>query len=454
MNNIIRDSNCRLLVTKLGLSSEITSSFGTLNSLPDLAIARLNLSNQHFLDLELTSDNDKHANIAHSLIPKDAVELLNAYDYESWDLTKMTSSSNDFTFRTQIWQALNKYPLGDENWSNDIEASNPLAAWIATPNQHRESRWVRIANKIQGSWADLMQCENTSPKLLISSINMASEQWKLNAIKQISQHLLTDNQLLIEMRKETLNTPQSSAISTAILLICDKLPNEFSTYVRSAVDEWLDSPLFANEVLESLCRENSEADFDRFIVYDKVALASKIHPKNSILYNWGKYAMCLKNSELISNELMRNFISLLPFHWWYGNSSDWLVSQLSSSAGRRWLAEQTIPWPGLIFRLDGELWGPPGFRKKFVRQIPVSNDLLFIPIMQECVAKDYLMDVYDLASKIEDSNFRITARTHPKLGFLLRELNEWPDFSVEIIAEGDATIGALIFGISYHKNLN
>ena len=64
------------------------------------------------------------------------------------------------------------------------------------------------------------------------------------------------------------------------------------------------------------------------------------------------------------------------------------------------------------------------------------------------------MDVYDLASKIEDSNFRITARTHPKLGFLLRELNEWPDFSVEIIAEGDATIGALIFGISYHKNLN
>tara|TARA_A100001388_G_C28422306_1_gene335690 strand:- start:86 stop:580 length:495 start_codon:yes stop_codon:yes gene_type:complete len=164
--------------------------------------------------------------------------------------------------------------------------------------------------------------------------------------------------------------------------------------------------------------------------------------------------MCLKNSELISNELMRDFISLLPFHWWYGNSSDWLVSQLSSSAGRRWLAEQRIPWPGLIFRLDGEIWGPPGFRKKFVRRIPASNDLLFIPIMQDCVAKDYLMDTYDLASKIEDSNFRITARTHPKIGFLLRELNEWPDFSVKIISEGDATIGALIFGISYYKNLN
>ena len=454
LNNIIRDSNCRLLVTKLGLPSEITSSFATLNSLPDLAIARLNLSNQHSLDLELTSDYDKQANIAHSLIPRDAVELLNAYDNGSWDLTKMTSSSNDFEFRTQIWQALNKYPLGDETWSNDIETSNPLAAWIATPNLHRESRWIRIANKLQDSWADLMQCENTSPKLLASSINMASEQWKLNAIKQISQHFLTDNQLLIEMRKGTLNSSQSSAISTAILLICDKLPNEFSSYVRNAVDEWLDSPLFANEILESLFRENSEGDFDRFIVYDKVTLASKIHPKNSILYNWGRYVMCLKNSDLISNELMRNFISLLPFHWWYGNSSDWLVSQLSSSAGRRWLAEQRIPWPGLIFRLDGEIWGPPGFRKKFVRRIPASNDLLFIPIMQDCVAKDYLMDVYDLASKVEDSNFRITARTHPKLGFLLRELNEWPNFSVKIIDEGDATIGALIFGISYHKNLN
>ena len=52
-------------------------------------------------------------------------------------------------------------------------------------------------------------------------------------------------------------------------------------------------------------------------------------------------------------------MSLLPYQWWCGNSANWLVSQLSSSSGRRWLSNQEIPWPALIFRVDGELWGRP-----------------------------------------------------------------------------------------------
>jgi hypothetical protein len=34
----------------------------------------------------------------------------------------------------------------------------------------------------------------------------------------------------------------------------------------------------------------------------------------------------------------------------------------------------------------------------------------------------------------------------------LRDIKNWPDFSVDVISEGDSTIGALIYGISYHKN--
>jgi hypothetical protein len=145
-------------------------------------------------------------------------------------------------------------------------------------------------------------------------------------------------------------------------------------------------------------------------------------------------------------------MTLLPFQWWCGNSANWLVSQLSSSSGRRWLANQEIPWPALIFRLDGELWGPPGLRQRFIRKIPDSGDLLYIPIMQESVAKDSLMDVFDLVSKSEDANYRVTPRTHPELVYLLRDIKNWPDFSVDVINEGDSTIGALIYGISYHKN--
>ena len=96
--------------------------------------------------------------------------------------------------------------------------------------------------------------------------------------------------------------------------------------------------------------------------------------------------------------------------------------------------------------------GPPGLRQRFVRKIPDSSDLLYIPIMQESLAKDSLMDVFELVSKSEDPNYRVTPRTHPKLVYLLRDINHWPDFSIDVINEGDLTIGALIYGISYHKN--
>ena len=452
LNHLIRDNNCRLLVTRRGESVKLDSSLGRLVSLPKLAMARLTLSDQHFLDLELTHKSKNIVEVAHSVYPNDAKELLRSYQNELWDLTLMSGTSDDFRFRDQIWQGLHKYPSGDEEWANKIETTNPLAAWIATPPENRPSRWVRISGKIDGNWSDLMAVDRISLNLLLSSINTASDEWRLMAIRAISNHFLLDNQTVVETIKSKNQSMNSVVIATAILLICDKLPIEFSEIIENAIDEWLDSPFFASEILEALFRNDGNDNFDRFNVHSKVILASKIHPTNSMLYNWGKYVSVIQNIESISNEMMRVFMTLLPYQWWCGNSANWLVSQLSSSSGRRWLANQEIPWPALIFRLDGELWGPPGSRQRFTRKIPNSGDLLYIPIMQDSVAKSSLMDVFDLVSKSEDANYRVTPRTHPKLVYLLRDIKNWPNFSVDVINEGESTIGALIYGISYHKN--
>jgi DNA-binding MarR family transcriptional regulator len=452
LNYLTRDDNCRLLVTRMGEAVQIDSSLGRLISLPKLAMARLILANQHSLDIELSHKSKNTIEVAHSVYPSDAKELLQSYQNEVWDLTVMSGKSEDFQFRDQLWQALHKYPSGNEEWANEIETSNPLAAWIATPPMHRPSRWVRISQKLDGHWSDLMEVDKISLNLLVSSINFASDEWRLKAIREISHHFLSDNQMIVETIKSENHSTNSIAIATAILLICDKLPIEFSEIIADAIDEWLDSPLFAAEVLEALFRGDGDGNFDRFNAHSRVILASKIHPNNSILYNWGKYVSVLQNPEPISNELMRNFMSLLPYQWWSGNSANWLISQLSSSSGRRWISNQSIPWPALIFRLDGELWGPPSLRQRFVRKIPDSSDLLYIPIMQDSLAKNSLMDVFELVSKSEDSNYRVTARTHPKLVYLLLDIKNWPNFSIDVIKEGDPTIGALIYGISYHKN--
>ena len=452
LNYLVRDSNCRLLVTRIGQAFQLNSSLGRLVSLPKLAMARLILANQQSIDIELSHQSNSTVEVAHSVIPRDGRELLQSYQNHTWNLSLMSGKCEDFQHRDQLWQALHKYPTGDEKWANQIETSNALAAWIATPPENRSSRWIRISEKLEGKWSDLMAVDEISLDLLVTSIAYASDEWRLKAIRTISNHFLSDNQMVVETMNSVMNSTNSITIATAILLICDKLPMEFSEIIDNAIDEWLDSPLFTAEVLEALFRREGEDTFDRFNAYSRVLLASKIHPKNSILYNWGRYVSALQNLEVISNELMRRFMNLLPYQWWCGNSSTWLISQLSSSSGRRWLSNQTIPWPGLIFRLNGELWGPPGLRARFQRKIPDSTDLLYITMMQDSVAKNSLMDVFELVSKSEDNNYRVTPRTHPKLVYLLQDIKYWPDFSTDVIEEGDSTIGALIYGISYHKN--
>jgi hypothetical protein len=63
------------------------------------------------------------------------------------------------------------------------------------------------------------------------------------------------------------------------------------------------------------------------------------------------------------------------------------------------------------------------------------------------------MDLYDMISGLEESIDVVPGRTHPMVGFLLREFQEWPDFSPSIFAQGDKDIASLLFGISFYKNL-
>jgi len=39
------------------------------------------------------------------------------------------------------------------------------------------------------------------------------------------------------------------------------------------------------------------------------------------------------------------------------------------------------------------------------------------------------------------------------IGYLVRSLQEWPDFDSDIIDQGEKMTGCLLFGISYHKNI-
>ena len=48
------------------------------------------------------------------------------------------------------------YPQGDSDFANAVEREAPLAAWIASPQSERASRWKRIEDVVPQDWVDLI----------------------------------------------------------------------------------------------------------------------------------------------------------------------------------------------------------------------------------------------------------------------------------------------------------
>ena len=58
-----------------------------------------------------------------------------------------------------VRSALSQFPEGDEVWANQMEASYPLAAWIASPAKNRWQRWQRVSSRLDSEWLALLDID-------------------------------------------------------------------------------------------------------------------------------------------------------------------------------------------------------------------------------------------------------------------------------------------------------
>ncbi len=58
-----------------------------------------------------------------------------------------------------IGSAIAQFPEGNEDWSNMMEASYPIAAWIASPPKTRWHRWQRLRSRLDSEWIALLDLE-------------------------------------------------------------------------------------------------------------------------------------------------------------------------------------------------------------------------------------------------------------------------------------------------------
>ena len=445
---------CRLLISRSTDVSNFINSQLILKSLSEIGQVELFISREQSIKLELSNFPDNKTSIyVEEVVPKNASELVAASLSDDWDLSLMTDTRADYNTRTEIWNALKFYPKGDETWANKIETENPVAAWIASPPQFRYSRWIRIARFLPEGWTDLLDVTELSTEDILYAIPNAGINWQDGAIVEIRNRYLSNNELILQNKKFLTIEKINSWFVITVLLSSNELGKEFDSIIESCLEIWLDSPRMAEKVLSTLFTRNSINSRTEEKILDLCLIASKVHPKDSILFCWGEYIECIKNDTPISLEQSRKFMSVLPMNWWYDHGYDWLKLQLNSTSGRNWLSSKYLPWPSILCRSIGENCGPPGNKELFSSKNFSSDELLHIMILGEGIGKKSLLDTYDMIFSHEQKQKLPIGRIHPLSCLLIRDTKVWPVINLDVLEQGDLHVASLLLMRYYRECL-
>ena len=455
LERILSSGRCRILITSQGDYVPLASATSVLQTQKTLMKAVIALGRDKKIPITLlqSSPGPSQQN-SHREVPRSAVELKEAWDSNTGlKREQFTGTETNTVEQKAMWYALSNYPKGDENWANLNESTHPLAAWIATPNEHRTSRWIRLRTILPQGWADLLPIELCETATLISAMPKGSEQWSKEALEKTRQRFTKNVESILKYEYFFRDDVLGPWMATAVLLSSGQLPEEFHPLLGQACSLWVDAPRQPERVLESLFPLGVPLLDHVEECLIKCKAAAKVHPKDSVLYLWGSLLDNMESNEPISPEFLRQIMSKLPSAWWRAWAGDWLQIQLSSTSGRRWLAQMPFPWPALLTRPAGERGGMPAWPIPYPSGRVGLDDVLHILLVEENVGKPALLDVYDMLATYERKEPVHYGRTHPLVGWLARSVESWPHMGLEVLSQGNPEVGALLYARSFASKL-
>ena len=455
LERVLSSGRCRLLITSHGDYTPLSSATSVIRTQRTLMKASISLGRGKNLPLTLlqSTAGPSQQNI-HEEVPSSADELIQAWDNkESMRKELFTGIELDLDRRKAMWYALSNYPAGDENWANLNESTSPLAAWIATPHQHRTSRWIRLRTILPDGWADLLPIELCETATLISAMPKGSDEWSRQALEKTRQRFTKNVESILKYQYFFQDEVLGPWMATAVLLASGQLPEEFHPLLEQACSLWVDAPRQPEQVLESLFPIGLPLlnHVEECLIICKAA--AKLHPHDSILYLWGTLLEMMESNEPITPEFLRQIMTKIPSAWWRAWAGDWLQVQLTSSAGRRWLANSPLPWPALLTRPAGERGGLPAWPVPYPSGRIGLDDVLHILLLEEENGKPALLDVYDMLATSERQEPVHYGRTHPLVGWLARSVETWPYMGLEVLNQGEPEIGALLYARFFASKL-
>ena len=392
-----------------------------------------------------------------------------------WQILRVPSEDDEYKQEIArnsvsiISSAISQFPDGDEEWANQMEAMYPLASWIASPKTTRWQRWQRVSSRLDSEWIALLDLDYVPIEKVSELAHQAPKSVKEIFSRTITSKLRENpDNLLRSWPAIDPSQANSGASWLASHFIQNSawMPEEMHhDIIGWAVEAWLSEPptksLGALDGINWLYNSgNLEKEvFDRLIV--RIRDNGNSLPEGHQLNTWSRlYDYALGKREAKVEDLLL-FISHIPNSWWAPFSSEFLKMILNSTITEEFFS-LNIPWCSTVLRPRGEASCSPGLSSVIYQ----GCDIEIFPLLQNYLrstssevgdanSMNHLWDLLSALESIREGSNPSAGRSHKLSGWLAQPIEKWPNFTLEMIIEGDIGVSeSLILRKSgFHEGL-
>ena len=380
-------------------------------------------------------------------------------------------SSSKIEDSSMIGSAIAQFPEGNEDWSNMMEASYPIAAWIASPPKTRWHRWQRLRSRLDSEWIALLDLEYLPLERLAEVADEAPPRVLEIFADKLRLLLHNDSEIALRTRPATDPTnasPGASWVAAQLLSNAAWLPEDMQEdLIRWALEAWLvHPPSNSLAALQSVdwIYTSQQVDVTSYgPVLQGILRRANEFPIDHDLKIWSLLVGKIRDSKQLQIEDLEVIIANLPLDWWALLAPELLTNLLSEESSLDWLFDNPISWSAAILRPKGEPSSAPGLsdryhpgcspeiRNSLARRLRSRSERGTLP---ETAAP--LLDLLESLDTVLEGGSPSTGRTHPMVGWLAQPIEKWPPISNEVAMQGDSHISERIIlrTSGYHEGLS
>ena len=380
-------------------------------------------------------------------------------------------SSGRIEASSMIGSAIAQFPEGNEDWSNMMEASYPIAAWIASPPKTRWHRWQRLRSRLDSEWIALLDLEYLPLERLAEVADEAPPRVLEIFADKLRLLLHNDSEIALRTRPATDPTnasPGASWVAAQLLSNAAWLPEDMQEdLIRWALEAWLvHPPRNSLAALKSVdwIYTSQQADVTSYgPVLQGILRRANEFPIDHDLKIWSSLVERIRDSKQLQIEDLELITANLPLDWWALLAPELLTNLLSEESSLDWLFDNPIPWSAAILRPKGEPSRAPGLsdryhpgcspeiRNSLARRLRSRSERGTLP---DSAAP--LLDLMESLDTVLEGGSPSTGRTHTMVGWLAQPIEKWPPISNEVAMQGDSHISERIIlrTSGYHEGLS